>query len=124
MNRKEQLDQLIESLDQLVNILRHDKNCQWAQHFEGRLQEAKRVRERGFEQKDLNQLSTAVMSVYGGAGSFNDYAPTVFNKETGKITVIQGMEELSHCSELVYQYALALRAVESKQAQSKSKRYN
>ena len=114
MNRKEQLDKLIEELDQLIKILRHDKNCQWIQHFEDRLQEARILKDQCFEQKDLNQLSTAVMSVYGGAGSFNDYAPTVFSKETGKITGIQGMEELSRWSKLVHQYALELRAINIK----------
>ena len=114
MNRKEQLDQLSEVLEQLTEILRHDKNCQWTRHFENRLQEAKILRDQGFKQKDFNQVSTATMSVYGWAGGFNDYAPTVFSKETGKITVIQGMEDFHYWSKLVHQYALELRATEIK----------
>jgi len=114
MNRKEQLYKLIEALDQLVKILHHDKNCQWTQHFQTCLQDARELQGKGFEQKDLSQLSAGIMSVYSGAGSFNDYAPAVFSKDTGKVTVIQGMEELTHWSELVYQYALELRAIEIK----------
>ena len=113
MKREEQIDKLIEALDKTINILKKDKNCQWTRHFVTCLQDVKELKNKGFNQEELNQLSAFIMSVYGGAGSFNDYAPTVFSKETGKFTVIQGMEELSHWSKLVYLFALELRVIET-----------
>ena len=111
-NREKQIDKLIEALEKTIKILRHDKSYQWTRHFSTCLQDAKELQNKGFNQEELNQLSATIMSVYGGAGSFNDYAPSTFSKDTGKVTVIQGMEELSHWSKLVYQYAVELRVTE------------
>ena len=113
MNRKKQLEELVETLENLVLILRLDQDCQWTDHFRNCLERAKRLRDSGFQQKELNLLSASVMSVYGGMGSFNDYAPVLYSEEDGKASTIQGMEHLSDGSSLVYTRALALRVMES-----------
>ena len=113
MNRNKQLDQLVEALENLVHILRLDQDCQWTDHFKNCLEEAKKLRDNGSQQKELNLLSASVMSVYGGTGSFNDYVPVLYSEENGKASTNQGMERLSHGSSLVYTCALDLRSMES-----------
>lgn len=75
MNRKSQLSNLKVELENLVGILRKDSGCTWLKHFEHCLESADILLENGFEQDQLNDLSTKIRSVYGGMGSFNDYVP-------------------------------------------------
>jgi hypothetical protein len=112
MNREKQLDELIEALEKLTAILVNDPNCQWIRHFEVSLDKARQLRNNGFVQKDLNFLSGNVMSVFGGMGSFSDYAPIIRSDENGKHSVISGMEDLSHWPNLVHTRALELRVEE------------
>ncbi|EMI53566.1 hypothetical protein RSSM_04995 [Rhodopirellula sallentina SM41] len=71
-HRAAQLQTLIERLRRLVPILTADADCVWARHFANCLHRAETFAD-GFTQDDLNGLSSSVMSVYGGMGSFNDY---------------------------------------------------
>jgi hypothetical protein len=106
-DRRSQLADLIENLAGLVDILRHDPKCQWTRHFESCLASSKLLAATGVNQSELNELSGSVMHVFGGMGSFNDYAPW----QNGR--TIPGMETLTDVAGNVYQAALALRAVEA-----------
>jgi hypothetical protein len=64
----------------------------------------------GFTQSELNELSGSVNHVYGGAGSFGDYAPARA-KTDGTFGTIPGMDRFSEVSGNVYTSALALRIV-------------
>jgi len=106
-DRRAQLEELQTHLAALVSILRLDPRCQWTRHFEACLHRVEALAGRVLEQDELNSLSGSVMSVFGGMGSFNDYAPW----QNGR--VIPGMESLTDASGNVYQSALALRVVEA-----------
>ncbi|WP_428825190.1 DUF6966 domain-containing protein [Azonexus sp. IMCC34842] len=111
MNRSGQLNALIASLSELVEFLSLDQNCQWRRHFEYCLSRANDLKVLGFEQSQLNELSGSIRSVFGGMGSFNDYAPLAANPN-GSFSVVPGMEHLERFSGKVYESALALMVVE------------
>jgi len=110
-NRPAQLQNLIVHLLNLEQVLALDPTCQWAGHFSRCLSTAKWLASAGASQDQLNELSGSVMSVFGGMGSFNDYAP-VRSTGDGAFAAISGMEGLTNVSGLVYDSALALRTVE------------
>jgi hypothetical protein len=107
MNRSRQLDTLIASLSALVAVLSLDPRCQWRKHFEECLFSANCLKTSGSAQSQLNELSGSVRSVFGGMGSFNDYAPLSANPN-GSFHVIHGMERLDQSASAVYENALAL----------------
>jgi hypothetical protein len=107
MERTNQLDELIEALSKLTEMLTLDSSCQWRRHFEHCLVNARELRSNGFEQSNLNELSGSIRYVYGGMGSFNDYAPIAAD-ETGSFSVIGGMEGMDVIANHVYERALNL----------------
>jgi len=109
-NRREQLEILHARLGELVAILEQDPLCQWRNHFVACQQQAASLLSRDFTQSELNGLSGSVNHVYGGAGSFNDYAP-ILAKADGTFGIIAGMDSFSELSGNVYSSALALRVV-------------
>jgi hypothetical protein len=111
MDRRAQLKSLVESLEHLVEVLRLDPGCRWTPHFESSLQRAHELIESGFSQDALSTFSASVMSVYRGAGSFNDYAPAVYDQHTGRCTLIPGTERFEQLSGQVYDEALSLRVI-------------
>lgn len=74
-DKTEQLITLKVELEKLVAILRQDEACTWFPHFDRYLARTTYLLEAGFEQNQLNELSSSIRSVYGGMGSFNDYVP-------------------------------------------------
>ncbi|WP_157480942.1 MULTISPECIES: hypothetical protein [unclassified Lysobacter] len=108
MERHLQLETLEAHLDQLVAVLSRDPVCAWRRHFESCLSIANHLLSHGFTQQQLNELSGSTMSVYGGMGSFNDYAP-VTQRSDGTYGLLPGMELIDTLSGKVYQSALALR---------------
>jgi hypothetical protein len=111
MNRRAQLRELTESLSRLVEILRLDKACHWRTHFEMSLSHAQSLLAREFEQSDLNALASSIMQVYGGMGSFNDYAPSIYDAHARRYRPIPGADDFEDVSGRVYEAALALRVV-------------
>ena len=109
-NRSVQLQNLVAHLAALNEVLDLDPRCQWHRHFASCLHEARSLTGHASQQQ-LNELSGSVMSVFGGMGSFNDYAPV--RSSGGSFTVIPGMDSLTDVSGLVYESALALRVVEA-----------
>lgn len=99
------LENLIISLDQLVKILSHDPACQSHRHFERCLAYAQALKAEGFAVTELNDLSSQNRSVYGGMGSFADYAP-VSSGPGNAFSVIAGMDNFDAASKAVYQHAL------------------
>ncbi len=104
IDRNPQLERLLISLRQLVEVLRKDEFCDWTQHFQNCHEYAENLLANGFSQEELNDLSSSIMRVYGGSGSFNDYP--------GNPTAI-GMSgrELSALSDAVHDNAQELRVI-------------
>ncbi|WP_196140309.1 hypothetical protein [Aliikangiella sp. G2MR2-5] len=75
MDRTSQLEALKRELEKLLSVLREDEGCNWLNHFERSLEKTCWFLENGYEQSQLNDLSSSIRSVYGGMGSFNDYVP-------------------------------------------------
>jgi hypothetical protein len=111
MDRHAELKTLAEQLSRLVEVLRLDPDCQWRGHFEQCLQTAKGFLESSFTPDDLSNLSSSVMHVYGGMGSFSDYAPTSYDAQTGRRTPIPGTATFDEIAGRVYDGALSLRVV-------------
>lgn len=111
MDRRAQLESLIGSLEQLITMLRLDPACQWREHIESSLQMARNLLESGFSQEDLSSFSASVMCVFRGAGSFNDYAPSIYDRATGRCTIIPGTEGFDQLASRVYDQALSLRVI-------------
>ncbi|MFT3799765.1 MAG: hypothetical protein QM766_00970 [Burkholderiaceae bacterium] len=106
-DHRTQLAELATNLAELVGILQHDPSCQWTRHFELCLASIELLAAGNPSQSEINELSGSVMHVFGGMGSFNDYAPW----QNGR--TIPGMEALTDASAKVYQSALSLRVVEA-----------
>ncbi len=111
-DRRAQLQDLVAHLSALIDVLAFDTQCQWRRHFTSCLSTATSLSSGSPSQQQLNELSGSVMSVFGGMGSFGDYAP-VREVPGGTFSVIPGMETLPDLSGRVYGSALALRTVES-----------
>ena len=108
--RRAQLDGLIDSLSRLVAILRCDSQCQWTAHFEQMLHDGQRIATSS-QLIDLSAYSSAVMHVFGGAGSFNDYFPGRYDSLTGRIVPIPGTEDYERTARQVAEQASELRVV-------------
>ncbi|MCW4455688.1 hypothetical protein OK348_12920 [Flavobacterium sp. MXW15] len=111
MERHQQLGRLEKHLEQLIAMLSLDPLCNWGRHFESCLATTRELLAHGFTQQQLNELSGSTMCVYGGAGSFNDYAPVTRIGSGGALELISGMEDVDTLAGKVYQSALALRVV-------------
>ena len=115
MNHSAQLDTLAVSLMELTEVLSVDPRCQWLRHFKQCLATARQLKVTEFSRNQLNELSGSVRSVFGGMGSFNDYAPIAVAQDSS-VSVIRGMECLDHIARQVYENALALMIVEGNHA--------
>ncbi|QSX74967.1 hypothetical protein HIV01_017815 [Lysobacter arenosi] len=111
MERHQQLKDLEDHLDQLVAMLSLDPMCGWWKHFESCLCATRELLRLGFSQQQLNELSGSVMCVYGGSGSFNDYAPVTRVGPDGALELVAGMDAVDRLAGKVYRSALALRVV-------------
>jgi len=101
----------VDHLSVLVEILRLDSACQWRPHFEQCLEQAKSLLSSGFTQEELVDLALSLMHVYGGMGSFNDYAPCTYDSQTGRCTVIPGTDRFDDVASKVYNAAFSLRVM-------------
>ena len=111
MDRTQQLGALAADLSALVSVLRRDPRCQWTKHLTDCLSAAERLLSGGWTQEQVSELAGSVMCIYGGAGSFNDYAPVTYVGESGRLEILPGMEAVDTLAGEVYQSALALRTV-------------
>ncbi len=111
MERHQQLKRLEKHLEQLIAVLSLDHACNWKRHFETCLAATRAALSHGFTQQQLSQLSASVMQVFGGAGSFSDYAPVTKNGLGSGFELIPGMEDVDTLASKVYQSALAVRVV-------------
>ncbi len=108
MNRKTQLDQVIEVLEKLVSLLELDPACQWTSKFKLDLEHALQLMKTSFNQDDLAMLSSSIRSVYGGMGSFNDYMPGRYDRSTGKCVSFPWADEFDVLSGKLFDSAMAL----------------
>ncbi|TWE05657.1 hypothetical protein FB481_10630 [Pseudomonas sp. AG1028] len=102
-NPQSQLNELIAHLEALTDILALDPDSHWGTHFRNCLTTARALAGSSHDGDELTGLACSVMSVYGGMGSFNDYAPW----QNGRF--IAGMESLDEASNRVYMAARAIR---------------
>lgn len=102
-NPHSQLKELIAHLAALTEILALDTHSHWGTHFRNCLSTARALAGSRYDADELTGLACSVMSVYGGMGSFNDYAPW----QNGRFIV--GMESLDEASNRVYMAARAIR---------------
>lgn len=102
-NPQNQLNELIAHLAALRDILALDADSHWGTHFRNCLSTARALADSSHDGDELTGLACSVMSVYGGMGSFNDYAPW----QNGRF--IAGMESLDEASNRVYTAARAIR---------------
>ncbi|XXF07309.1 hypothetical protein J3Q00_14830 [Pseudomonas sp. D2-3] len=102
-NPQPQLNELIAHLAALSDILALDPHSHWGMHFRNCLATARALAANRYDGEELTSLACSVMSVYGGMGSFNDYAPW----QNG--CFIAGMESLDEASNRVYIAARAIR---------------
>lgn len=102
-NPQTQLNELIAHLAALTEILALDADSHWGTHFGNCLTTARALVSSSHDGEELTGLACSVMSVYGGMGSFNDYAPW----QNGRFIV--GMESLDEASKRVYMAARAIR---------------
>ena len=109
--RLDQLTSLRDALQRLVEVLECDPDCQWRNHFANCLEEAQYLLIHGFEQSALNDLSGSIRQVYGGSGSFSDYAPLGYDPESGTWKLLPGAEAFSEASGEVYRWADELRVI-------------
>lgn len=108
MNKLTALDQLIEALGRLVALLVLDPGCQWTRKFESDLAWAHQLKSGQVNASDLADLSASIRHVYGGMGSFNDYAPAVYASATRRYTPIPGTEDFDMVRSEVFDLALVL----------------
>ncbi len=102
-NPQTQLNELIAHLAALTDILVLDPDSHWGMHFRHCLATARALAGSRYDGEKLTGMACSVMSVYGGMGSFNDYAPW----QNGRF--IAGMESLDEASNRVYMAARAIR---------------
>ncbi|ALP68634.1 DUF6966 domain-containing protein [Paraburkholderia caribensis] len=112
MNKLTALDQLIEALEKLVALLVLDPGCQWTRKFKSDLVWARQLRAGPVAARGLADLSSSIRHVYGGMGSFNDYAPAAYESTTGRYTLIPGTEDFDMVRSEVFDLALTLIATE------------
>lgn len=108
MNRLDTLDQLINALVSLVTLLALDPGCQWTRKFTTDLERARQLKDGAPNASDLAQLSASVRHGYGGMGSFNDYAPAVYDSATRRYVAIPGTDDFETVKHQVFDLALAL----------------
>ena len=113
MNKDEILRKLIESLERLINMMELDPKCRVIDVFRDNLDKAKSIlSEQPIKKDDLVDLSKSITSIYqGGMGSFNDYAPGIFDHSKGRWTPIPGTEDFEKVRSEVYNFALELRVI-------------
>lgn len=111
MDRSQQLEHLDDELAQLVAMLSLDQHCRWKLHFEHCHVATQELLTLGADERQLNALSSSITSVFGGSGSFGDYAPARPTASGNGFEIIPGMENVSSLAGRVYRAALDLRVV-------------
>lgn len=109
MKANDQLKNLIDALTKLVEVLKRDSACQWTKAFESDLLQCKELEATGFGEDDLIRLSGSITSRFQGMGSFNDYAPGIYNPATQRYEPILGTELFEQLSNEVFNAATQLR---------------
>lgn len=104
-----ELKRLEERLRLLVDVLQLDPSCPWTRAFESALAVTREYLAEMPDRQAIINLSQSITLVYGGAGSFNDYYPGVFDAGTGKFTRVPGTEAFERLASEVFESAQSLR---------------
>jgi hypothetical protein len=78
MRRKKEeiLDDLISNLREIIEILEKDPIGQWTRGFKSFLETALELQSSGYPEQEIRDFCGGIRSIFGGAGSFNDYSPS------------------------------------------------
>ena len=107
--RRSQLARLIQTLDDVLVVLRLDQECAWTARFEQFLQTARHLASGGFTQAELDDISRAVCRIFDPhAGGFRDYRPPAGLPASG----LHGTDNFETFTRATYEQALQLRVVE------------
>ena len=109
--RHVQLARLIETLNDVLAILRLDRQCVWTVQFEQFLQTAQELAAAGFTQSDLNDFSGSICRVCNpNEGLSRDYRPPAGLPAQGS----HGTDNFKTFARTAYGRALELRAIDRK----------
>jgi hypothetical protein len=108
MKNDELVQKLQDSLQRLTALLRLDPECQWTSKFESAIAVCQKLKVNGCSQSDLGALSNSITYVYQGMGSFNDYAPTTYDRKSGRCSPIPGTEDYESVAAEVFERAKSL----------------
>jgi hypothetical protein len=112
---REILVEVCQNLRRLVEMMRLDSGCQWTYGFENAFENALLLSKSECSREEIIEFAHAVEALYqGGMGSFNDYAPSIYQRDTGKSLPIPGAEEFETVQGKVYELTFMLRIIESK----------
>jgi hypothetical protein len=111
MNNIDTLKQLRDSLLRLLEILRLDKNCHWTSKFENDLMRCEELLNTSPSKEDIYSLSSSIRSVFQGIGSFNDYAPGIYNPSTRRYEPIPGTEDFEAITNKVFDLSVDLQVI-------------
>ena len=93
-------------------MMRLDNECQWTQGFEEAFSIALELSGKVFSHDEIISLAHRVGHLYqGGMGSFNDYVPRIYQKDTGRYLVIPGSQEFEKVQGKVAKLAFELRVI-------------
>lgn len=106
MDKKDvQLYSLSDSLQEMVSILSLDKKCKWTIVFTVLHKKAESLLCSECTSRELNRLSSAIITIYRSESGFTDYAPLEFNCKTGGYYYIIGAENFTDVSWKIYSLA-------------------
>lgn len=108
-SQRDALERTIELLERIITMIRLDPGSRWLQAFKDFLDQARELRDGPATRQDLIDLSVSIMSVYGGMGSFNDYAPGVYDPATGRYAIPRGTEGFEQTAADLHASAMELR---------------
>lgn len=109
--KKHLLEELIGSLSLLIDMpkMEPDLQNQYAPFFEPLLEKAQLLSADGFTFEDLKDLSYSLEGLMNR--SFLDYSPSIFNKDTGRFSAINGTENYQEVLSEVSKLILELRVI-------------
>jgi hypothetical protein len=109
MIANEKLARLYVALEKLLAMMLLDPKSPWTNKFVNDKNFCDSLLRKTPSIEDLTSLSKSIIDVYQGMGSFNDYAPAVFDQKTGRYAPIPGTECFSDLASEVFNLAIELR---------------
>ena len=106
--RRGQLGRLIDTLGDVVAIVRMDRQCEWTVQFEQFLQAGQQLAATGFTQAQLDDFSRTICRIFDSHRAFADYQPPANLSAEG----LHGARNFETFKRATYERALQLRVIE------------